>query len=396
MEYNFDEIIERKGTSCVKHDMMSRDFGTDNLLPMWVADMDFRTPPFIMNAIKERCNHEILGYTYADKKYYEAVMWWLDRHYNIKAEKKELHYIPGIVAGIAFAIQAFTSIGDKILVTTPVYPPFIDLPRNGDRKVVTCPLFIKNDKFNINFETLNERIKGCKMMIISNPHNPAGTIWTAEEIEKIANICHKNNCIVISDEIHADLTLYGKRHTSFSTVSEISKNISLTFLAPSKTFNIPGLASSIAYIPNEQLRERYFKYIDGYEVANGNLFAYVGTTAAYSEEGEEWLEQLKRYLEGNVEYMKNFFNENMPLVRYVAPESSYLAWIHLKQYGIAHEDMFNRLINIGKLALNDGTKFGLTPNGFKGFFRLNLGCPKAVLEDGLNRLYKTFGNGKES
>lgn len=394
MDYNFDEIIERKGTSCVKHDMMSRDFGGEDFLPMWVADMDFRTPPFIMDAVRERCNHDILGYTYADRKYYEAIMWWMERHYNIKTEKKEIHYIPGIVAGIAFAIQVFTNIGDKILVTVPVYPPFINLPKAGGRKVVTTPLFIKNDKFNINFKILNERIKGCKMMILSNPHNPGGTIWTHEELDKIANICHKNNCLLISDEIHADLTLFGHKHNSFSTISDIAKNISITFLAPSKTFNIPGLSSSIAYIPNEDLRKKYFKYIDGYELANGNLFAYIGVKAAYTQKGEEWLEQLKKYLEGNVKYMKDFFDKNMPLVRYVAPDASYLAWINLKQYGIAHEDMFERLLDIGKIALNDGTNFGLSNNAFKGFFRLNLGCPKIILEDALDRLYKTFGRGK--
>ena len=158
MKYNFDEIIERKGTSCVKHDMMRRDFGADDLLPMWVADMDFRTPPFIMDAIRERCNHEVLGYTYADRKYYESIIWWLDRHYNIRAEKQELHYIPGIVSGIAFAIQAFTNRGDNILVTTPVYPPFIELPNNGGRNVISAPLYIKNGRFNINFDILRNKI----------------------------------------------------------------------------------------------------------------------------------------------------------------------------------------------------------------------------------------------
>lgn len=391
MKYNFDEIIERKGTSCVKHDMMIRDFGTNDLLPMWVADMDFRTPPFIMEAIRKRCEHEVLGYTYADRKYYEAVIRWMERHYNIRAQKHELHYIPGIVSGIAFAIQAFTKPGDTILITTPVYPPFINLPKDGGRNVVSTPLYIKKGRFNIDFDKLRKKIKGCKMMILSNPHNPVGTIWTEEEISEIADICYENSCILISDEIHADLALFGKRHNSFSTVSEKAKNVSMTFLAPSKTFNIPGLASSVVYIHNELLRERYFKYLDGYEVANGNVFAYVGATAAYSEEGEEWLEQLKRYLEDNVKYMENFFVEKMPLVRYVLPESSYLAWINLKQYGIAHDDMMQRLIAIGKLAINDGTCFGINPNAFKGFFRLNIGCPRAILNEGLERLYKTFG-----
>ena len=390
MKYNFDEIINRKGTSCVKHDMMRRDFGTDDLLPMWVADMDLRTPPFIMDAIRERCNHEVLGYTYADRKYYEAIMWWMGRHYNIQPKKEELHYIPGIVSGIAFAIQAFTNRGDRIMVTTPVYPPFTDLPNNGGRNVVSAPLYIKNGRFNINFDILRNKIKGCKMMILSNPHNPAGTIWSAKDLAEVANICYENSCILLSDEIHADLALFGKRHNSFSTVSEIAKNISITFLAPSKTFNIPGLASSVVYIHNDLLREKYFKYIDGYEVANGNVFAYVGATSAYTPEGEEWLEELKRYLEGNVKYMKDFFKRKMPLVRYVAPEASYLTWINLKQYGISHEDMSNRLISVGKLALNDGTNFGIDSNAFKGFFRLNLGCPRAILEEGLERLYKTF------
>lgn len=383
MNYNFDEIIPRKGTGCVKHDALIQNFGRDDLLPMWVADMDFRSPDFVMQALRERCSHEVLGYAVAMEGYWQAVRSWLKNHYRIDARRDELHYIPGIVAGIAFVLQAMTTSADGILVTTPVYPPFLHLPQNGQRQLVCSPLKVADGRFAIDFDDLEWRARQCRWMILSNPHNPGGTVWDPETLRRIADICYRNNVYVISDEIHADMTLPGHRHTSFSTVSATARDISITFMAPSKTFNIAGLSSSVCYCPNEQVRERFFGYLDGYEVANGNIFAFVGAEAAFRH-GEEWLGQMLQYLAGNVECLRQGLAAQMPQVSAILPEASYLAWLDFSALGLTHEEMRDRLVNRARIALNDGTAFG--GNAYRNCFRINLGCPRATLREAVDRI----------
>ena len=384
-QYNFDEIIPRKGTGCVKHDGLKKFFGRDDLLPMWVADMDFRTPDFVMEALRKRCDHEVLGYAVATDSYWQTMQSWLQRHYHIESSHEELHFIPGIVAGIAFVIQAMTNPGDKILVTTPVYPPFLNLPLGGNRQLECSRLKVEDGRFAIDFDDLEQRAQYCRWMILSNPHNPGGTVWDKETLRKVAEICYRNNVSVIADEIHADMTLPGHAHTSFSTVSSQAKEISITFMAPSKTFNIAGLGSSVCYCPNEDIRERFFGYMDSYELANGNVFAFVGAEAAFRE-GEEWLRQMLEYLQGNVAYLRDFLAERMPGVKAVLPEASYLAWLDFSQLGMSHDVLKERLLNEAKVALNDGTTFG--GNAFQGCFRINLGCPRAILQEALERIVK--------
>ena len=223
MTYNFDEPIERRGTDCFKWDALQAMYGRDDLTPMWVADMDFRSPDFVMEALRQRCEHEVLGYTMPSEGYWQAVTTWLKRHYGIDTTKDNLHFIPGIVAGIAYALLALTEPGDKILVTTPVYPPFLNLPKKSGRKLVCSPLRITNSRFAIDFNDFERKIEGCKLFIMSNPHNPAGTVWGTEVLRKIAEICERHHVLVISDEIHADLTLPGHQHVSYSTVSEAAQ-----------------------------------------------------------------------------------------------------------------------------------------------------------------------------
>ena len=225
MKYNFDEIIERRGTDCFKWDALESMYGRGDVTPMWVADMDFRSPDFVMEAIRRRCDHEVLGYTMPSEAYWQAVTSWLDRHYNIQATRKELHFIPGIVAGIAYTLLCLTQPGDKVLVTTPVYPPFLNLPRESERELVCSPLKITNGRFEIDFEDLERKAEGCKLFIMSNPHNPAGTVWGTEVLKKIADICERHNVLIISDEIHADLTLPGHQHVSYSTVSKKASHL---------------------------------------------------------------------------------------------------------------------------------------------------------------------------
>ena len=345
--------------------------------------MDFRTPDFILNAIRHRCEHEVLGYAVATESYWLAVQQWLSKRYRIESSIEELHFIPGIVAGISFVLQAMTGPDDGILVTTPVYPPFLNLPKNGQRKLVPSPLKISNGRFCIDFENLEKQSKKCKWMILSNPHNPGGTVWDKNTLEKIADICYRNKVNVIADEIHADLTLPSHKHISFSTVSQQARDISITFIAPSKTFNMAGLSSSICYCPNLQLRSQLFNYLDGYEVANGNIFAFIGAEAAFTQ-GDEWLSQLLDYLQANVNVLQSFLRQRLPLVKAILPEASFLAWLDFSDMGLSHEELKDRFINHAHVALNDGTTFGGAD--YRGCFRINLGCPRATLEEVLERL----------
>ncbi|MBQ6741729.1 MAG: pyridoxal phosphate-dependent aminotransferase [Bacteroidales bacterium] len=379
MQYNFDEIIERRGTDCFKWDALKAMYGREDVSPMWVADMDFRSPDFVMEAIRKRCEHEVLGYTMPSKEYWQAVTSWLEKHYNIKTTKENLHFIPGIVAGISYALLCLTQPGDKVLVTTPVYPPFLNLPKESGRTLVCSPLKIVDGRFAIDFDDFEHKIAGCKLFIMSNPHNPAGTVWGAEVLRKIADICEQHHVIVISDEIHADLTLPGHTHVSYSSVS--SKGI--TFMAPSKTFNIAGLGSSVCYIADETLRKRFFGWLDALGVAGGNIFAFTAAEAAFAH-GEEWLNQMLHYLSENVKTLEQFLKEHMPKVKAVLPEASYLAWLDFSDYGYSHKELADKLLNEAKVALNDGTTFG--GKDYECCFRLNLGCPKSMMLDALERI----------
>ena len=351
MKYNFDEMIDRKGTDCFKWDALQSMYGRDDLTPMWVADMDFRSPDFVMEAIRRRCEHGVLGYTMPSKGY--------------------------------------TQPGDKVLVTTPVYPPFLNLPKDSGRTLVCSPLKIEDGRFAIDFDDFERKAEGCKVFIMSNPHNPAGTVWGREVLRKIAEICERHNVLVISDEIHADLTLPPHKHVSYSTVGETAANNSITFMAPSKTFNIAGLGSSVCYMANPDLRKRFFGWLDSLGVAGGNIFAFTAAEAAFRE-GEEWLRQMLDYLRGNVQVLDSFLKEKMPRVKAVLPEASYLAWLDFSDYGLTHKQLADKLLNEARVALNDGTTFG--GKEYEHCFRMNLGCPRTMLADALERIAAMLEN----
>lgn len=388
MKYDFDKTIERRHTDCFKYDALPAMYGADDLLPMWVADMDFRSPDFVMDAIRRRCDHEVLGYGMAPEGYWAAVTAWLERHYKIAAGREQLHFIPGIVAGIAYALLCFTQPGDKVMVTTPVYPPFLNLPKESGRTLVCSPLKVAvtesgRGRFAIDFDDFEKRIEGCKVFIMSNPHNPAGTVWGEETLARVADICRRHNVMVISDEIHADLTLPPHRHVSYSTVGPDAAGHSITFMAPSKTFNIAGLGSSVCYIADDELRRRFFGWLDALGVAGGNIFAYTAAEAAFAK-GEEWLHQMLDYLKGNVAALAGFLEEKMPRVKAVLPEASYLAWLDFGAYGLEHKELAHRFIHGAKVVMNDGTTFG--GESYRGCFRLNMGCPRATLMEALERI----------
>jgi len=387
MKYDFDEPIERRGTDCFKWDALQSMYGRGDLIPMWVADMDFRSPDFVMDAIRRRCQHPVLGYTMPSDGYWKAVTAWLSRHYAITTTRNCLHFIPGIVAGISYALLALTQPGDKVLVTTPVYHPFLHVPRDAGRVVVQSPLKIEEGRFAIDFEDFGRKAEGCKLFIMSNPHNPAGTLWGAEVLARVAEICERNGIIVVSDEIHADLALPGRRHVSFSTVSDTARRMSLTFMAPSKTFNIAGLGSSVCYVADEHLRNRFFGWLDALGVAGGNIFAFTAAEAAFAD-GEEWLAQVLDYLQGNVLALSDFIQRHMPAVKAVLPEASYLAWLDFGACGLSHERLKEMLVSVAHVALNDGVDFG--GGDYRGCFRINLGCPRAQLLEALERIASIF------
>ena len=319
--------------------------------------------------------------------YWQAVNAWMLKHYNINATKEKMHFIPGIVAGIAYTLLCLTEPDDKVLVTTPVYPPFLNLPKESRRELVCSPLNITNGHFSINFDDFVRKSDGCKLLILSNPHNPAGTVWGKEVLQKIADICERKGLLVISDEIHADLTLPPHQHVSYSTVSESAARHSLTFMAPSKTFNIAGLGSSICYIANPDLRKRFFGWLDALGVAGGNIFAFTAAEAAFAH-GEEWLSQMLNYLNANVQTLDKFLRKKMPKVKVVLPEASYLAWLDFSDYGMTHEQLKDKLVNEAKVALNDGTTFG--GSEYECCFRMNLGCPRSILLNALEKIKKAI------
>lgn len=382
MKYNFDEIIERRGTNSVKWDGVRNIWGRDDLLPMWVADMDFRTPPFVMDALKKRLEHEVLGYTFACEEWYTSICAWLrDRHgWNISREM--LTFVPGIVRGQAFALQCFTNPGDKVMVMTPVYHPFFLVTERMGREVVYSPLELCDGQYHIDFERFRKDIQGCKVLILCNPHNPGGRVWTADELREIAAICYDSGTLVISDEIHADLTLPPYKHYPFATVSEEAAANSLVFMAPSKAFNMPGLGSSYAITVDKGIRERFQTFMEAGEFSEGHLLAYIGAAAAYMH-GAEWLEQMLDYIKGNIDFTENYLKEYIPGISMIRPQASYLVFLDCRALGLTQEALTRLFAEKAHLALNDGTMFG-APG--EGFMRLNIGCPRSVLEQALKQL----------
>mgnify|MGYP000355628359 CR=1 FL=1 len=323
MKYNFDEIIERRGTNSVKWDGVKNIWGRDDLLPMWVADMDFRTPPFVMDALKKRLEHEVLGYTFACEEWYTSICAWLRDRHGWDISREMLTFVPGIVRGQAFALQCFTNPGDKVMVMTPVYHPFFLVTERMGREVVYSPLELCDGQYHIDFDRFRKDIQGCKVLILCNPHNPAGRVWTREELSRIGKICIRNGLIVVSDEIHCELVFPGYTFTPFASISEEFLRHSVTCLSPSKAFNIAGLQIANIVCYDENLRRMIDRAININEVCDVNPFGVIATIAAYNE-GEEWLSQLIDYLWQNYLYMKDFCGKYLPDFPITLLEGTYL------------------------------------------------------------------------
>ncbi len=390
MKYNFDEVIERKGTDSVKWDGVESRWGRNDLIPMWVADMDFRTAPFVVEALKKRLEHEVLGYTFACKEWSESIVKWLINRHGWAIRENMLTFTPGIVRGLAFAVQCFTEKGDKIMVMPPVYHPFFLVSERNERQVVFSPLVLKEGSLYIDFNRFEKDIAGCKLLILSNPHNPGGRVWTKEELHRIAEICYDKGTLVISDEIHADLTLPPYHHSTFALVSEKARMNSLVFMSPSKAFNMPGLASSYVVIENESLLNRFRTYMEASEFNEGHLFAYLSVAAAYSH-GTEWLDQVIDYIQGNIDFTENFLKSNIPVIGMIRPQASYLIFLDCRKLGLKQEELNRLFVEDAHLALNDGTTFGKEG---EGFMRLNVACPRSVLAQALQQLERAVSNRK--
>ncbi|AVM54247.1 MalY/PatB family protein [Capnocytophaga sp. oral taxon 864] len=382
MNYNFDEVVCRKHTDALKLEALAPRWGRTDLLPMWVADMDFKTPPFIVEVMKKRMECEVFGYTAKPESWYEAIISWQKRRHKWTITKEMISFVPGVVPALAMAVQAFTQRGEKVMIQQPVYNPFTQVIRNNHRELVNCPLELKDGQYYINFKLFEKKIKGCKLFLFCHPHNPGGRVWTREELEKVATICAQNNVIIVADEIHADLTLLPYEHIPFASVSEEAKQNSVVFASPSKAFNMAGLATSYAVIANPTLRRRFESYVEGNELAAGNVFAFNTVVAAYNK-GEEWLQQMLTYVQGNIDEVVSYIKENIPQLKVIIPQASYLVFIDFSALQLNQKDIVALCTNRAHLALNDGSIYGEEGNGY---MRINLACPRSVVRQALAQL----------
>lgn len=382
--YDFDKIVDRRGTGALKLEVLQERYGHADLIPLWVADLDFETPSFITEALRRRLDHSLFGYTVEPAEYWPSVMKWIEEHHGWKTEREWFTYIPGIVKGIGMAINVFLKEDEKVIIQPPVYHPFRLTPEGNHREVVMNPLIENEDgSYSMDFGQLAEVADDkCRMLILSNPHNPAGVLWDRETLERLAKFCHERGIIVISDEIHCDMALWGGKHIPFATVSPEASECSITFGAPSKTFNIAGIVSSWAVVPNKKLRDKFYGWLTANELNDPTIFAPIATIAAF-ENGEEWRRQMLKYIEGNIDYVIDYCREHIPAIKPLRPQASFLVWLDCRELGLNHEELVELFVEKAGLALNDGEMFG---RGGEGFMRLNVGSPRAVLTHALDSL----------
>lgn len=383
--FDFDRIIDRRGTDSVKYDNLQEAFGRTDVLPMWVADMDFQAPPAVVEAARACCERGVFGYTFRSPEGKLAFREWVNRRYHWAVREEWLTSSPGIVTALSLSVRTFTAPGDRVLILTPVYHPFHSVVTDNGRQLVYSPLQLAEGKYEVDWENFEQGLKeGVKLFILCNPHNPLGRVWTREELQRMGELCCRYGVMILSDEIHADLALFGRRHTVMASVSEEIAQITLTAMAPSKTFNIAGMMNSLIVASNPEILEKFNRELLTLHLELGNIFGHVTLKAAYRY-GEEWLKELICYLEGNVEFAAEYFREELPEVCFCKPEASFLLWLDFRNTGFSHEELRERLISRGKIGLNDGLEFGQEG---RGFCRMNIGCPRSVLHEGLNRIRK--------
>ena len=384
--YDFDKIVDRTGSGDLKHEVLAERYGRADLLPLWVADMDFETPEFITDALRRRLEHSLFGYTVEPKDYWPTVQKWIKDHHGWDVKREWLSYIPGIVKGIGMVINVFTKPDEKVIIQPPVYHPFRLTPEGNGREVVYNPLKENSDgSYSMDFDNLEEVADDkCKVLILSNPHNPVGIVWDKDTLARLAEFCYDHNILVISDEIHCDMALWGNTHVPFATASDKAAQCSITFGAPSKTFNIAGIVSSYSIIPNDEIRNRFYTWLAANELNEAPMFSPIATIAAFKN-GEQWRKAMLQYVEQNIIFMEEYCKTHLPKIKPLRPEASFLVWLDCRALGLNHEQLIDLFVNKAHLALNDGEMFG---KGGAGFMRVNVGTPRPILTKALEQLTK--------
>jgi cystathionine beta-lyase len=390
MNFNFDQIIDRKGSSCIKYDGMGKFLGADDALPMWVADMDFLTPNYITDAIITRAEHGVFGYPMREESYFTSLMGWLKRRHQWEVMRDWITFCPGVVPAVNMAVLAFTQPGDKIITQPPVYFPFFTAVTDHKRELVYNQLILKDGRLCMDFANLEKLAReGAKMLILSNPHNPGGSVWTREELTQMAEICLKYNVLIISDEIHCDLIYKPFKHTPVASLSHEISMQTITTVAPSKTFNLSGLSTSSVIIENDSLRRKFNATLDHLHIGGGNIFGNIASEEAYLH-GDQYVDELMAYLMLNIETLEQYVVTHLPKIKVIRPESTFLVWLDCREMGLNDKDLNDFFLLKAKIGLNPGIMFG--PGG-EGFMRMNIGCPKATLIQGLGQIKEAFERG---
>lgn len=387
--WNFDKPTGREDTDCIKYDRREEIFGAKDVIPMWVADMDFNTPDFIVESLQKRLDHPIYGYSFRPPEYFQSMIRWIKSRHNWSVEKEWISFCPGIVPALNFCTLAFTQTGDNIIVQPPVYFPFFSAAESHGRNLIYNRLTESEGKWEMDFDSLTRVIDSkTKMIIISNPHNPIGRVWTPDELNHLANICLKHNIVIISDEIHCDLVLPGFTHTPMASLSkEIAEN-TVTLIAPSKTFNIAGLSTSSVIIQNPVLRKSFNRIVENLHIGSGNIFGNMASIAAYSY-GHEWLDALLDYIDNNVEFVKDYCSKMIPEIIPVQPEATYMIWLDCRKLGMTGKDLLNFFVTKAGVGMNEGSTFG--PGG-EGFMRMNLGATHQTVMRAMEQIEKAVAS----
>jgi len=387
--WNFDEPAGREGTDCIKYDRREETFGVKDVIPMWVADMDFNTPDFIVESLQKRLEHPIYGYSFRSTEYFQSMIRWIKSRHNWSVEKEWISFCPGIVPALNFCTLAFTQTGDNIIVQPPVYFPFFSAAESHGRNLIYNRLTESEGTWSMDFDSLARGIDSkTKMIIISNPHNPVGRVWTPEELTRLADICLKQNIVIISDEIHCDLILPGFTHTPIASLSEEIAENTVTLISPSKTFNIAGLSTSSVIIQNPVLRKSFNRIVENLHIGNGNIFGNMASIAAYSH-GHEWLDSLLDYIDNNVEFVKNYCSKMIPEIIPVQPEATYMIWLDCRKLGMSGKDLQNFFVTKAGIGMNEGSTFG--PGG-EGFMRMNIGATHQTVMRAMEQIEKAIAS----
>lgn len=389
MKYDFDQIINRKSTHSAKWSYLKKIYGDEDVLPMWVADMDFKSPNEVIKAMEERVRHGIFGYTGIPKSFYKSISNWVKKRHGWNIDEEWIVFTPGVVTGLNLAVLSFSKKGDKIVLQPPIYPPFYKVIEKNGRKVLNNPLKFNGIRYIMDIDDLEKNIdEDTKILFLCSPHNPVGRVWDEEELKRLEKVCLEKEILVVSDEIHGDIIYSGNKHIPIASISDDMAMNTITLMAPSKTFNIAGLHTSLAIIPNEEIRKKYKETINLIGANTTNIFGLLGLEAAYNY-GEEWLDELLIYLEGNLNFLMDYIEKNISEIKVVRPEGTFLIWLDFRELGLSDEQIKDLMINKAKIGLNHGPTFGI---GGSGFQRLNIGCPRSILEEGLSRIKNTINN----